>query len=382
LAAIDSGIIAQKQPRLPRNSPRENVGCFWLRTSGRTRRTQLIEYHKRTLRRKWSVGTRYPTKVAHTAISSEALPHTDSSRTSLVGAYLVLAKLRVSVMVLITAAAGLYLGDLRSGFSPLHMDSVIALAGIALVTLGSSVLNQVLERRSDALMQRTRLRPMVTGRIGLAHGLLLGFGAIISGSVLLAARANLLTGTLTLLTAVGYVAIYTPLKRITSINTFIGAFPGALPPLIGWTAARGMIEWPGVSLFAVLFVWQFPHFMSIGWLYRDEYRKGGIRLAATQQPIAWAARSTVFQALFYVVLMLPVSLWPSFLHVTGTAYTVSAVLLWFGYFIFTLRFAGILRDPAAQATRSAARNLLKASVIYLPLLLAAMILDARGRVAF
>jgi len=320
--------------------------------------------------------------VAHTAISSEALSHTTSSRTSLAAAYLVLAKPRVSVMVLITAAAGLYLGDLRSGVSPFHLDSLITLAGIAIVTLGSSVLNQVLERRSDALMTRTRLRPMVTGRIGLAHGLLLGFGAIISGSVLLAARANLLTGTLTLLTAVGYVAIYTPLKRITSLNTFIGAFPGALPPLIGWTAARGVVEWPGVSLFAVLFVWQFPHFMSIGWLYRDEYRNGGIRLAATQQPIAWAARSTVFQALFYVVLMLPVSLWPSFLHVTGTAYTIAAVLLWCGYFLFTVRFAAILRDPAAQATRSAARNLLKASVIYLPLLLTAMIADAQGRVVF
>jgi protoheme IX farnesyltransferase len=282
-------------------------------------------------------------------------------------------------MVLITAAAGLYLGDLRSGVSPLHLDSIIALVGIGIVTIGSSILNQVLERRSDARMQRTRLRPMVTGRIGLVHGLLLGFGAIIGGAVLLAAEANLLTGTLTLLTAVSYVAIYTPLKRITSLNTFIGAFPGALPPLLGWTAARGVIEWPGIALFAVLFVWQFPHFMAIGWLYRDEYRNGGIRLAATQDPIAWAARSTVFQALFYVVLMLPVSLWPSFLHVTGSVYTVTAIVLWFGYFFYTLRFAGILRNPESGSTRSPARNLLKASVIYLPLLLAAMILDAQGR---
>lgn len=285
-------------------------------------------------------------------------------------------------MVLITAAAGLYLGDLRSGFSPFHLDSLVTLAGIAIVTLGSSILNQVLERRSDARMQRTRLRPMVTGRIGLLHGLLLGFSAVIGGSLLLAVRANLLTGTLTLLTAVGYVAIYTPLKRITSLNTFIGAFPGALPPLIGWTAARGMIEWPGVALFSVLFVWQFPHFMAIGWLYREEYRQGGIRLAATQTPITWAARSTVSQAVFYVLLMLPVSLWPSFLHITGLSYTIAAVLLWLGYGFYTLRFASILRDPSAERSRTAARNLLKASVIYLPLLLAAMILNAQGRVIF
>ncbi len=285
-------------------------------------------------------------------------------------------------MVVITAAAGLYLGDLRSGISPFHLDSLLALAGIAVVTCGSSALNQALERRSDARMQRTASRPMVTGKIGLAHGLLLGFLAIFLGSLFLAVETNLLTGTLTLLTAVGYVAIYTPLKRITSLNTFIGAFPGALPPLIGWTASRGLMEWPAVALFAILFVWQFPHFMAIGWMYRDDYRHGGIRLAATQQPITWAARSTVFQALFYAVLMIPVALWPSFLHLTGLPYTVAASVLSIGYLLYTVRFAAILRDPTAESTRTAARNLLKASVIYLPLLLAAMILNAQGRVWF
>ena len=202
---------------------------------------------------------------------------------SLVSDYVALFKLRVSLMSVLTAAAGLYLGDLRSGISPFHSSSVIALAGIAVVTCGSSVLNQALERNSDALMKRTARRPMVTGRIGLAHGLLLGFAAIFLGSLWLAHETNLLTGTLTLLTAVGYVAIYTPLKRMTTLNTFIGAFPGALPPLIGWTAARGLIEWPAVALFAVIFVWQFPHFMAIGWMYREDYRSGGIRVTATQE---------------------------------------------------------------------------------------------------
>ena len=327
--------------------------------------------------------------MAPSAIAEPALPATTqpAHAQSLLSAYAVLFKPRVSLMVLITAAAGLYLGDLRSGITPFHIESLYALFGIALVTAGSSVLNQALERRSDARMPRTANRPMVAqkgqpARIGLTHGLLLGFAAIFFGSLFLAIEANLLTGTLTLLTATSYVAIYTPLKRITSINTFIGAFPGALPPLIGWTAARGLIEWPAVALFAVLFVWQFPHFMAIGWLYRDDYRHGGIRLAATQQPIAWAARSTVIQALFYAILMLPAALWPWLLHISGTPYAIAATLLTAGYFWYTFRFASILRNPADPATRTPARNLLKASVIYLPLLLAAMMLDAQGTLRF
>ena len=290
-------------------------------------------------------------------------------------------------MVLITAAAGLYLGRLRSGVSPFDPQSAIALFGIALVTGGSSVLNQALERRTDARMRRTANRPMVAqlarpARIGLPQGLLLGFVTIVAGTLLLTAESNILTGTLTLLTATSYVAIYTPLKRITSLNTFLGAFPGALPPLIGWTAARGIIEWPAIALFAVLFVWQFPHFMAIGWLYRDDYRHGGIRLAATQQPIAWAARSTAIQALFYAILMIPVALWTTFLGVTGIPYAIVATLLSLGYLYFTFRFTAIARNPNAEGNRILARNLLRASVLYLPLLLAAMLLNAHGRVLF
>lgn len=282
-------------------------------------------------------------------------------------------------MVIITAAAGFYLGSLRSGISPFHAGLLQAMLGIAAVTAGSSVLNQALERRTDARMRRTSNRPMAAGRISFPHGLLLGFAAVALGSIYLAAVTNPLTGTLTLLTAAGYVAIYTPLKRITSLNTFIGAFPGALPPLIGWTAARGIIEWPAVALFAVLFVWQFPHFMAIGWLYRDDYRSGGIRVTATQETPREAARSTVVQSLFYAVLMIPVSLWTTALGVTGRPYTAVAVVLGAGYLWATIRFAAIVRDPLGAHSRVLARNLLKASVIYLPLLLAAMVLNAQGR---
>lgn len=305
-----------------------------------------------------------------------------TAQPSLVADYIALLKLRVSTMSIITAAAGFYVASLRSGISPFQAGMVQALLGIAAVTCGASILNQALERRSDAHMRRTAGRPMAAGRIGLAHGLLLGFAAVFVGTLYLAWQTNLLTGTLTLLTATGYVAIYTPLKRITSLNTFIGAFPGALPPLIGWTAARGVIEWPAVALFLILFVWQFPHFMAIGWMYRDDYRHGGIRLTATQQPIREAARNTVVQALFYAVLMIPVSLWPVWLGVAGVWYGTAALLLGLGYLWYTVRFARILRDPAAAESRGIARDLLKASVIYLPLLLGAMMLNAKGRLLF
>ena len=285
-------------------------------------------------------------------------------------------------MVIITAAAGFYLGSLRSGISPFHAGLAQALAGIAAVTCGSSVLNQALERRSDALMRRTANRPMAANRISFSHGLFIGFAAVFLGTIYLAQVTNLITGTLTLLTAAGYVAIYTPLKRITTLNTFLGAFPGALPPLIGWTAARGLIEWPGVALFAVLFVWQFPHFMAIGWMYREDYRQGGIRVTATQLPITDAARSTVIQSLFYAALMIPVSVWPTWLGIAGVPYAIVAVILGVWYLWSTIRFARILRDPTDPSSRTLARNLLKVSVLYLPLLLTAMMLNAQGRLIF
>ena len=302
------------------------------------------------------------------------------SRTgSLLADYVALSKPRVSAMVLLTAAGGFYLGSLASGISPFHVGLLQALLGIALVTAGSSVLNQALERKTDLRMPRTASRPMAQGRVGLAHGLLLGFGLVVGGSLYLALTTNVITGTLTLLTAVAYVAIYTPLKRLTALNTFIGAFPGALPPLIGWTAARGLLEWPAVALFAILFVCQFPHFMAIGWMYRGDYAEAGIRLTATGKDVGEAARASSVQALAYAVLMIPISLWPTWLHTTGLPYAIVALVLDAWYLWATIRFAGIMRSPAAPENRALARGLLKVSVMYLPLLLLAMVLNAQGR---
>ena len=329
--------------------------------------------------------SRYPLTCVSTTATTAASPAANPAhvrRSTLLADYGVLVKPRVSLMVIITAGAGFYLGSLASGIPPFNLLLLKALFGIAMVTAGSSVLNQALERTSDLRMPRTANRPMAQHRIGLAHGLLLGFALVVFGSVYLAWVTNPLTGTLTLLTAVGYVAVYTPLKRVTTLNTFLGAFPGALPPLIGWTAARGLIEWPAVALFAILFVWQFPHFMAIGWMYRADYAAAGIRVTATQQPLHWAARSSVVQALFYAVLMLPASLWPYWLHIAGWPYAIAATILGIVYLTATVRFASIMRNPEAPTNRALARTLLKTSVIYLPLLLAAMMLDAHGRLLF
>jgi protoheme IX farnesyltransferase len=169
------------------------------------------------------------------------------------------------------------------------------------------------------------------------------------------------------------VSIYTPLKRVTSLATFIGAFPGAMGPMLGWTAARGRIEWHAVALFAILFVWQFPHFMAIAWLYREDYARAGIRMLPVVQPDGW---STVVEALFYGVAMIPVSLAPWRLGMAGLTYGVLATALGLFYLAYTIRFTRILRATNETESRMVARDLLKVSVIYLPLLLTTLMLCA------
>ncbi len=295
---------------------------------------------------------------------------------SLLVDYRELFKLRVTLMVTLTAWAGFYLGSMRSGISSIQPGLLEALVGITMVSAGSAALNQAIERNLDAKMFRTADRPMATGRIGLAHGIAIGLLAIAAGTIWLTRETNLVTGSLTLLTAFLYVAVYTPLKRFTTLATFIGAFPGAMPPLLGWTAARGVIEWQGVALFAILFAWQFPHFMSIAWLYRDDYARAGIRMLPVAQPDGW---STALEALTYAVLMIPVSLLPWWLHMDGKLYAVVAIALGLVYLAYTIRFARIVRARSSAESRMFARDLLKVSVIYLPLLLTALMLCAAGK---
>jgi protoheme IX farnesyltransferase len=299
----------------------------------------------------------------------------DKTRHSWIADYQELCKVRVTSMVVLTAWAGFYLGSMRSGITSMHWGLLETLSGIALVSFGASALNQVIERRVDAKMVRTAQRPLAAGRFGMLYGLALGLVCFAAGALVLAWFTNPVTVMLTLLTGFIYVAVYTPLKRYTTLATFIGAFPGAMPPLLGWTAARGLIEWPAVALFAILFVWQFPHFMAIAWLYRDDYAKAGIRMLPVVQPDGW---STALEALIYAVLMIPVSAVPFYLHMSGRFYLVAAVLLGLGYLTYTIRFARITRALSAAESRGYARDLLRASVVYLPLLLTAMMLNAGG----
>jgi heme o synthase len=287
-----------------------------------------------------------------------------------------LFKVRVVALVLVTGWGGFYLGSMQSGISSLQRGLLDVLLGIGLVSAGAGALNEALERKTDALMKRTADRPLASGRFPLAAGILAGLAALAIGAIWLALHTNLLTVSLALLTAFSYVAIYTPLKRVTSMATFVGAFPGAMGPMLGWTAARGRIEWPAVALFAILFVWQFPHLLAISWLYREDYARAGIRMMPVVHPDGW---TTVMQALFYAVLMIPVSLAPWRLGVTTTFYAVPAIALGLAYLAYTIRFAGILRAKSEDESRMRARDLLKVSVLYLPLLFTTLMLCAKAK---
>ncbi len=287
-----------------------------------------------------------------------------------------LFKAKVTAMVLITTWAGFYLGSLQSGISSFQRGLFATLIGVALVSAGASALNEAIERKSDATMRRTANRPIASGRIPLPIGLALGMGAVALGGLWLQQFTNQLTVGLALLTVFAYVAIYTPLKRVTTLATFLGAFPGAAGPLLGWTAARGQIEWQGVALFAILFFWQFPHFMAIAWLYRQDYAKAGIKMLPVVQP---DGLSTVIEALVYAVLMIPVSLTPWWLHMAGWPYAILAGALGLLYLGYTVRFSRILGATSDEASRGYARTLLRVSVIYLPLLLTGLMLAATIR---
>jgi len=317
------------------------------------------------------------------AVPAPAAPHAShihaprpGATATLIHDFRELFKVKVVGLVLVTGWGGFYLGSMQSGIPSFQRGLLDVLFGIGLVSAGAGALNQALERTTDARMKRTADRPLASGRYPLAVGIIAGLGAVALGAVWLALRTNLLTVSLALLTAFTYVAIYTPLKRVTPMATFIGAFPGAMGPLLGWTAARPHIDWQAVSLFAILFVWQFPHFMSIAWLYREDYASAGIRMLPVVQPDGW---STVAEAIFYAVLMIPVSLAPWRLGLTGIAYVFPATALGLVYLAYTIRFAGILRAKTEDESRMLARDLLKVSVLYLPLLFTTLMLCATAK---
>src|SRR5882762_9257137 len=282
-------------------------------------------------------------------------------KNSLLGDYCQLFKVRVTSLVVMTAWAGYYMGAAKSGVSSLTWTLLNALVGIGVTCAGSAALNEVLEHKIDALMRRTRNRPLPAGRMSLATGLTAGILATVLGPVYLSLTTNILTGLLAFGTAVTYLALYTPLKKISPISTFVGAFPGAMPPLLGWTAMRGALEWEGIVLFTIVFVWQFPHFQSIAWLYREDYAAGGIRMLPV---VDNDGHSVLRQMLAYSTVLLPVSLLPTGLHMAGKAYAVAALVLGIAFLWFNVRLALTKLPPTAPESKKFARQLLQASVIY------------------
>lgn len=304
-------------------------------------------------------------------MSSTTVPRAGLSNraTSLFRDYAELTKLRVTSLIVMTAWCGYFFGAHKAGLPWFTWGLWHALLGIGLVSSGTAALNEVLEHDIDGCMRRTALRPLPAGRMSIAHATAVGLLATIGGSIYLSQLTNPLTGLLTLLTSVVYLAAYTPLKRISPICTFIGAFPGAMPGVLGWTAVRGQLEWGTVVLFAILFVWQFPHFFSIAWLYREDYAKGGIKMLPVVEE---DGRSTARRILAYSVALIPISVLPSFMGMAGRIYLVGAVMLGAGMLYFGIRLVYLKLPLVTAQSKMRARHVLQATVIYLPLLFALM----------
>jgi protoheme IX farnesyltransferase len=247
-----------------------------------------------------------------------------------------------------------------------------ALFGIFLVSSGAAALNEVMEREVDGRMRRTIQRPLPAGRMTVTHASMAGVLMALGGALYLGFALNVLTGWLSLATAAVYLGGYTPLKRIHPLCTLVGAFPGAMPGVLGWTAARGRLELGAAVMFAIVFFWQFPHFFSIAWLYRDDYAAGGIRMLPVVEP---DGKSTIRQILLYSLGLIPISLLPRFLGMAGNVYFFGAVIMGWGLFYIGLRLAMFKLAPNTPRSKERARQLLQATVVYLTLLFALMMLN-------
>jgi protoheme IX farnesyltransferase len=276
--------------------------------------------------------------------------------------YYELIKPRIALLIVVSTSVGYSYGVGQ------HFNLVTffnALLGTALMAAGSATLNQWYERDLDALMNRTKMRPIPAGTITPVRALTFGVAVSVIGFLELLAFVNVLAAGLGLLTSIGYLFAYTPLKRKGPICTTIGAFPGAMPPLIGYAAASGHLTVQAWVLFAILFLWQFPHFHAIAWLYREEYEKVGIKMLAVVKPHGSALNVEIITAL---ILLIPATLAPTFLHMAGKVYFAAAIVLNLAFLYFGVQMS-------RKHDRPRARKLLLASVIYVPLLFAFLVID-------
>jgi len=270
--------------------------------------------------------------------------------------YLSITKPRIGVMVLVVTTTGFFLGAGTLRPYPLLF---FCLLGTLLASSGACVLNNFLERENDKRMNRTKNRALATGRISAAAALGYGTSLVLIGVGLLVWQVNLLTGFLALLTTFLYVVVYTPLKRVTVLNTAIGAIPGALPPIGGWAASTGSLDLGAWILFCILFLWQFPHFYSIAWLYRDDYRRGELKMLPA---IDLSGVQTNSQILFHSLLLIPISVLPFYIGMAGSVYLWGSLFLGIFMLLAGLKFI-------FNSTPKTARGLLRASLLYLPAML-------------
>jgi protoheme IX farnesyltransferase len=276
--------------------------------------------------------------------------------------YIALTKPRVNLLVLVTTTIGFQLGNAGRTDLALLFNTVV---GTFLVASGAAAFNQVLERDVDARMRRTMTRPIPAGRVGTTEAALFAAALTLVGIVELAVGSNWLAAAVALVTIVSYALIYTPLKRVTSLATVIGAVPGALPPVIGWAAARGSLGLEAWVLFAIVFFWQMPHVLAVSWLYREDYARGGIRVLPVEDP---DGRSTAFQMVNYSAALVPVSLLPTIIGLAGRVYLAGAIVLSIALLGLAIRFA-------RSRTPEGARRLFAASILYLPVLWILMLAD-------
>ena len=277
--------------------------------------------------------------------------------------YFALTKPRVTWLILLSTAIGYYLGAMRVGWNVWTLLHCIV--GTWLLASGTAALNQWYEHEADGKMHRTRDRPIPSGRLSARNAFLFGLALVVAGSVELWIGANRLTSLLGLFTVASYLLVYTPLKQITPHSTTLGAIPGAIPPLIGYAAAANLLNLEAWLLFAILFLWQFPHFYAIAWMYREDYERAGIRMLPVVEP---DGESTARRIFWTSLVLVPLTLMPSLFGLTGPLYLVGAQIAGFGFAWFCCR---VLEDRSKQR----ARNVLLASVIYLPILYVFLVAD-------